>query len=175
MKDILKSRRPDLWSHPELREVLRHKSIRSMGELTHHGRTDCLSHSIRTAERAYRMARRLRLDFIAAARSALLHDLYLYDLKGRKKGMHIFRHPRISLNNAESIFNLTKRERNAILRHMWPLTPVPPRYPEAMIVSLADKIAALQDYFDGIKSRVKSLRTRRGGLRRAFRSYRSGR
>jgi hypothetical protein len=46
---------------------------------------------------------------------------------------------------------------------MWPLTPVPPRYPESVLVSLADKIVAVNDF----SRRFRHMRTLRFRARRA--------
>ena len=42
----------------------------------------------------------------------------------------------------ELVEQLSKREQEIIEKHMWPLTPRPPRYAETYLVGLADKIAA---------------------------------
>ena len=57
---------------------------------------------------------------------------------------------RIALENARKVMPLTKKEENIILRHMWPLTVIPPVYPEAWIVSMVDKYCCTKDYFFGI-------------------------
>ena len=43
-----------------------------------------------------------------------------------------------------------------IHRHMFPLTPVPPRYREALLVSLADKISAVLETF-GVRSEMRVI------------------
>jgi len=82
-------------------------------------------------------------------RGALLHDYYLYDwhVSEGRKNWHGYRHPGIALKNAQQDVELTMRERNIIQRHMFPLTPVPPKYKEAWIVCLADKLCALRETF----------------------------
>ena len=37
-----------------------------------------------------------------------------------------------ALANAEKYFDLTDKEKDMILRHMWPLTPVPPKSREGI-------------------------------------------
>ena len=81
------------------------------------------------------------LDAISAARGALLHDFFFYDWRTDGPGLHGFRHPAIARENARSRFALNAIEEDAILRHMWPLTPVPPRYAESVLVCVADKLA----------------------------------
>lgn len=62
---------------------------------------------------------------------------------------HGFRHPFFALARAEEDFELTPRERNIIVRHMFPLVPVPPTCREAWIVCLADKWCALRETVAG--------------------------
>lgn len=54
-----------------------------------------------------------------------------------------------ALARAEEDFELTSRERNIIVRHMFPLVPVPPTCREAWIVCLADKWCALRETVAG--------------------------
>ena len=72
--------------------------------------------------------------------SGLLHDLFLYDwhFHAKETGnyFHGLTHPRRALENAQRLFSLTDREKNIILRHMWPLTITPPKYREAYVLSL---------------------------------------
>lgn len=63
--------------------------------------------------------------------------------------LHGFRHPFFALARAEEDFELTSRERNIIVRHMFPLVPVPPTCREAWIVCLADKWCALRETIAG--------------------------
>lgn len=37
---------------------------------------------------------------------------------------------------------LTPIEKDIIMKHMWPLTAIPPRYPESFLVSFIDKLIA---------------------------------
>ena len=92
----------------------------------------------------------------------MLHDLFLYDWRVRqpdRKGLHAFRHPRVSLNNALKIFDLSKKEQDIILKHMWPLTVVPSRYLVSYIVLTADKFCALIESFDHYYETFKSKKT----------------
>ena len=116
---------------------------------TQHRTTTTRAHCVAVAYTSCRIAEVLGIsvDWDSLIRGALLHDYYLYDWhisKGRQR-WHGFRHPGIALRHAESELSLSRRERNMILRHMFPLTPVPPTCREAWIVCLADKICALRE------------------------------
>ena len=80
-------------------------------------------------------------------RGALLHDYFLYDwhVKDKTHRLHGFFHPGTALANAQKEYVLSKREKNIILRHMWPLTPCPPACREAWIVTAADKYCSLRE------------------------------
>ncbi len=145
----------EMQKHPEILEIMEHHSFLSLKNIRHHGRLNCYGHTVSVAEKSYRLARVLRQNPVLAARAALLHDLYLYDLRTEGPGFHIFRHPKISLVNAKKYFNVSKIEHDAILRHMFPLTPVPPRYAVSIIVSIVDKYAAVLDYAKCIRFMFK--------------------
>ncbi len=151
-----------LWAVPEIAEILDHEAFRSMKYFRHHGRVSCRDHSIQVALRAFGMAERLGADRVAAARAALLHDFYLYDWHTSGPGLHGFRHPSIALANAQRHFRLSRVERDAIRRHMWPLTAVPPRYRESIIVSLADKAVTLTDYLRSVRALFQVQKKRLG-------------
>ena len=82
-------------------------------------------------------------------RGALLHDYFLYDWhtpdKVKPHRLHGFFHPGRALKNASREYKLTEREKDIIRKHMWPLTPIPPKYREAWIVTTADKWCSLME------------------------------
>jgi len=137
--------------------LLDHPDIRSLEDYRHHYWKNRLEHCLEVAWLSFRIADRLGLDAPGTARGALLHDLFHYDWMREGPRGHGFRHPRIALRNARRITELTPREENIILRHMWPLTPVPPLYPESWIVSAVDTVCCAGDYLAGA---VRGLRRR---------------
>ena len=147
----------EIKHYRELAEILESDTYQSMNQFRHHGRTTCYDHCLAVACATFIVSRRCRMDFISATRGALLHDLYLYDWHTDSKGFHGFRHPFISLQNAEGLFSLNDIERDAIIKHMWPLTPIPPKYPESFLVSMADKIATLSEYCNKLYAVKQSL------------------
>jgi len=135
-----------MFSEPGLQDILKNRVFQSMAGFRHHGEISCLAHTLQVGEIVYSTARRWNLDYISATRGALLHDFYLYDWHIDSPGLHGLKHARIALENAGQFFDLNEIEQNAILRHMWPLTPIPPRYPESLLVSLADKVSSYREY-----------------------------
>jgi uncharacterized protein len=133
----------------QIQDLLKSDAIYSMDCHIHHNRITTLEHCISVAFASFKIANKLKLDKRAAARGGLLHDLYLYDWHRTvpTEGLHGFTHPGIALRNAESFFSLDEREKNIILRHMWPMTLIWPRYPESFLVSIVDKYCALAEIF----------------------------
>ncbi len=139
---------------PEIREILDHPQFRRLAEFRHHGRVTCLGHCLRVGALAFIRAEKRGLDAVSAARGALLHDFFFYDWRTGGPRLHGFRHPAIACDNAGKLFALNAVERDAILRHMWPLTVIPPRFPESRIVSYADKQATWRDYRNSLRRRL---------------------
>lgn len=75
--------------------------------------------------------------------------MFLYDwhFYRRRKGerLHGFEHPKKALANASAMFSLTWKEREIILRHMWPLTITPPRCREAYVIVAYDKYCSMME------------------------------
>lgn len=124
-----------------------------MTKRVYHHRDSVYEHSLRVSYLSYKLAQKLNLDYVSAARGGLLHDFFLYDWRKegklrRKKFFekHGFTHARISLKNAEKHFNINDKERDIILKHMFPLNITPPRTAESWLVMLVDKYVAARDY-----------------------------
>lgn len=122
-----------------------------------HGKTTTKQHVMNVADISMKLGDALHIQYSKGelVRGALLHDYFLYDWheraseeNGRPKTFHGFLHSGIALKNAEEDFNLSKRERDIIKKHMWPLTLTRvPRCREAWLVVAADKAAAISEFF----------------------------
>ena len=77
----------------------------------------------------------------------MLHDLFLYNWreKGDRTGLHAFTHPKTACVNACKLFELNEKEKDIIVKHMWPLTVIPPKYKEGFILTLVDKYCTLEE------------------------------
>ena len=141
------TRKSDAFFAEVAREVVGKARYDEMKQWISHSDVTVYEHCIKVARTAYRLAERLGIDYDRRAliRGALLHDYYLYDWHDPNKGFrwHGFKHHRFALANAERDFVLSRRERNIIKAHMFPLTFWEiPRCREAWLVTLADKIVA---------------------------------
>ena len=142
-------------------DLLVSPQVQSMRDIPHHPGTSCFEHSVFVSSVAFRRARRWGLDYRAAARGGLLHDLYLYDSRDHSnyEGNQCFAHPRAALKNARALCgSLTAVEENIIISHMWPLARRMPHYKEAVVVNLADKLCATLEVMK-IWRRLKLRRT----------------
>lgn len=137
-------------------DILEHEIFQSMDGYIQHGRTTCKTHCIQVSYLSYGICQKAGLDAKAAARAGLLHDLFLYDWhtygKQTGKRFHGLTHPRTALNNANRFFALTDKEKNMILRHMWPLTPIPPASIEGLILVYADKFCSSREILAHIRN-----------------------
>ena len=112
-----------------------------------HGDVTVFAHSFAVACLCLYLVRLLglRVDRRALVRGALLHDYFLYDwhVPDPSHRLHGFSHPWRALENAERDFPLGPIERDAIVRHMFPLTLAPPKYREGALICAAGKLCAL--------------------------------
>lgn len=118
------------------------EQVQSMAQWKHHGDVSTLDHSLFVSYVSYRIAAFFRWDTHAVARAGLLHDMYLYDGREKPKREQCMVHPRIAAENAQQITDLTDKERNIILSHMWPMGGPMPKYKEAWLVDIVDTACA---------------------------------
>lgn len=137
-------------SHEEFEEIIKpiieNKEIQKMKYYMQHADVSCFEHCKNVAYYSYYICKKLNLDYKSAARASMLHDFFLYDWRlpaTDRKGFHAFTHPRTSLDNALKYFELNDKEKDIILKHMWPVTIKLPKYKESYIITLTDKFSAL--------------------------------
>lgn len=133
-------------------DILTNENFKSMDKYMQHGNTSTKLHSINVSYLSYKVCKKFNLDYNAVARAGLLHDYYLYDWHTHydETGLrfHGFTHPKTALNNALSEFTLSNLEQNIILRHMWPLTVIPPKHFEGLVVTFVDKYCSIVETCD---------------------------
>lgn len=143
-----------------IEDLIEDEKIESLNDFTQHGSVTCFDHSLSVSYYSYGVCRLLRLDYRSAARGGLLHDLFLYDWHKSKLigGLHGFTHPYTALENAKKSFQLNKMEKDIIVKHMWPLTILLPKYKESFVVSFVDKYVALIEIGKFFKKKVAAFR-----------------
>lgn len=143
-------------------DLVHHPVVLSMKRYTQHGETDCYQHCVNVAYYNYYFCTVLGLDACSAARAGMLHDLFLYDwhTQAARTGQHFhgLTHPKCALRHAEKYFVLNDLEQEMILKHMWPLTIVPPSHWETLVICLVDKYCSLCETVQGWKKKRFLLR-----------------
>ena len=124
-----------------IKDIISNETVQKMKNFRQHCNISCYEHCYRTAFYCYKICKKFNWDYKAVARASMLHDLFLYDwrVKSNRKGLHAFTHPKAAYDNASRIFKLSKKEKDIIVKHMWPLTIIPPLCREAWIITLVDK------------------------------------
>lgn len=130
-------------------EIINHPEYEKLKEFHHH-QNSTYYHNIKVAWLSYLVGRRLNLKLKDLVRGALLHDFFLYNWRKEKPEdgkLHAFAHPKEALSNSKKHFApLTLIEEDIILKHMWPLTIIPPKYIESFLVCIVDKIVATKEF-----------------------------
>lgn len=127
--------------------LLAEPGIRNLGTFVQHSDITLLMHVRAVSWMTYTFCRTLGWDYTAAARAGILHDYVTYDwhVPDPSHRLHGFRHPGFAVANSRKITELSALEENMILRHMWPLTVIPPKYKEAWALTLVDKVLATRE------------------------------
>lgn len=135
-----------------IKDVVSSDEYMGMKNNKHHIKSNVYHHSIKVAYLCYKHHKKFgtKINLQEFVRGALLHDYYLYDWHDRKleHKFHGFMHPKRALKNAlEKYPDLTENEKDMIVRHMFPLTVIPPKTKAGWIICFYDKVAAISDYF----------------------------
>ena len=137
--------------HSIISDIIDHPATQQMKKYRQHYECSCFDHCLSVSYYSYIICKKLHLDYTSMARAAMLHDLFLYDWRIKqpnRKGLHAFTHPYTAYRRASTQFNLNKKEKDIIIKHMWPVTIIPPRYPESFIITLVDKYCALSESYN---------------------------
>lgn len=128
-------------------DIIDNEKVEKLDNYEQHCHTSRLQHSVNVSYYSFLICRLLGWDYRSAARAGLLHDLFYYDWRVTKgnRSSHASWHPRVAYDNAKKICSLNKVEKDAILKHMWPCTFVPPRYKESYVVTFVDKVCAVME------------------------------
>jgi len=140
-----------------LKDIITNETVLQMKNYKQHYETTCFEHCYTVSYYCYLICKKYNLDYKSATRAAMLHDLFLYDWRKRqpdRKGFHAFTHGKTACENASKLFDLNKKERDIILKHMWPVTIKIPSSLEGFILTFVDKYCALCESFKVIKSKL---------------------
>lgn len=139
-------------------DIMDNDIFKEMSRYIQHGTTTTLEHCLSVSYTSYKICRHLGIDYLSAARGGLLHDLFLYDwhthYRETGKRFHGFTHPKTALCNAEKFFDLNDVEKDIIIKHMWPLTIIPPKTMEGFVVMYVDKYCSLRETIGCLKDNL---------------------
>lgn len=132
-------------------DILKSEEFQKRKTYAHHDKITVYEHSLAVSKLAYIVAKKLDLDYKSVAIGGLLHDFYTtpwQDNKTKHKFLdsHGFTHASDALINAHKYFPELMNEKidNMILRHMFPLNKIPPKYKESWIITIVDKYVSLE-------------------------------
>ncbi len=157
MKQYIELSNNDKEFQQIVEELINNETVQQMKNFRQHYETSCFDHCYTAAYYCFLICKKYHLDYISATRAAMLHDLFLYDWRIRqpdRKGFHAFTHGKKACENACQLFNLNEKEKDIIIKHMWPVTIEPPKSLEGFVLTLVDKYCAMSETFDVFKSRL---------------------
>ena len=126
-----------------LSDLLTMNEVQQLDEFSQHLNTTRLQHSLNVAYYTFLICRKFNWHSKEATRAALLHDLFHYDWREKThEGWHPALHPRVALENARKIADVTPLMADCIVKHMWPMTLKAPRYKEGWVITGMDKYCA---------------------------------
>lgn len=133
----------------------------------HHHNLSVWDHSILVSFKSFIVAKYFNASARICAIAGLLHDFYTqawlyseelekiddgkylseFNIKKPLFKMHGFVHGNDAAINLEKYFPELKNDRiiNSIKRHMFPLTPIPPKYKEGIIITCVDKLNSVRE------------------------------
>lgn len=126
----------DIYNSPQLQQL---------EYFEQHFKINRLQHIRSVAYLSFLITKKFNMNYIEATRAATMHDLFYYDWREDdiSHKLHGYRHPGFALKNAYYLCGtLTPLEIDIIKKHMFPLTPLFPKYKESFIVSMMDKYCA---------------------------------
>lgn len=140
------------------KNILNSKKIKPLKGFIQHGNYSVYEHSISVALYALKIAYyfNINVDVKSLVRGCLLHDYFLYDwhIYDESHKWHGFTHAKVAMKNASRDFKINDIEKNMIFCHMFPLNIRFPKYKEAWILCMADKLSAI---VETVGSRVNIL------------------
>ena len=129
-----------------VKDILRNSEFKRLYNIEHHG-ISRYEHLLKISYVSYRVAKKLKFDYVSVARAGILHDFYLDgdERSKKRKFLDTFTHPKKALDTSNRIFMLNEMEKNIIVSHMFPIYPVLPKYKESILVNVIDKILGFKE------------------------------
>ena len=147
-----------------VKDLVNNDTVKEMKKYRQHYDVNTFEHCMNVSYISYKICKKLIWDYKSMARAAMLHDLFLYDWRSSKEklhldGYHAFVHPKIALENASKLYKLNEKEKDIIVKHMWPVTVALPKYKETYVITLVDKYSALQESMQYYTNKIQSKKS----------------
>lgn len=126
--------------------ILENKKFCKLKEEKHHENSNRFNHNIEVSFKTYKICKRLKLNYKAASRAALLHDFF-FNSDFNNKRESLFKHGKKAIDNSLEITSLTKKEKDIISSHMFPVGGTLPKNIESIIVLLVDDYVSVKEKF----------------------------
>lgn len=146
--------------HNIIDDLITNDTVLKMRNYKQHFNVSCFEHCYYVAYCSYSICKKLGLDYRSITRAAMLHDLFLYDWRDKNshRRFHAFHHGKTACLNACKHFELTQKEKDMIIRHMWPVTFYIPNSIEGFILTFVDKYCTLIESWNTFKLHTYSLK-----------------
>ena len=133
-----------------IKDIFRNIEFKKLYNIEHHG-ISRMEHSIKISYYSYKIAKKLKMDYVSVARGGLLHDFFLDgdERNCKRKFLDTFVHPKKALNTANGNFDINEIEKDIIVSHMFPLYIKIPKYKESILVNLVDKFIGGKELLRG--------------------------
>ena len=138
-----------------INNILENPEFQKRKTYAHHGKITVYDHSLAVSKLSYKIAKKLKRDYKAAAIGGLLHDFYYEPWQGNTKKTKFFKkhgfvHASEARDNSYQYFPeyMNEKIENIIIRHMFPLNITPPKYIESWVVTIADKWVSCEVIFN---------------------------
>ena len=139
MRDISNNRSKTYYGI--VKDIIENEEYLKLKNIKHHG-LDRYEHNKRVSYYSYLVCRILHLDYECAARAGVLHDFFLEDnavINFKEKMKLLESHPKRAFKKSLEHFELSPKEENIILSHMFPIVPNHlPKYLESWVVDIVD-------------------------------------
>ncbi len=139
-------------------EILNSEEYQKRKKYKHHGEKSVYDHCLSVSMKSYKIAKIMGMDYKSAAIGGLLHDFYYKPWQENKEKksflkLHGFVHAKEALQNSKQNYPqyMNKRVENIIVRHMFPLNIIPPRYVESWVITIVDKIVSMEIFLNPSK------------------------
>ena len=138
----------DLVYYNLVKDILNNEDFQTLKNVAHHG-LNRYDHCLRVSYYSYKITKLLSLSPDEVARAALLHDFFFENettYSNQKERLNVlYTHPQIALDNSKKYFELSKKQEDIILSHMFPICQTVPKYLESWIVDIVDDVVALYE------------------------------